>query len=119
MVGTLVLIITIPRDFPHHMSPEPRNNDTEPVRKASFSRLDYVGATSLLAATVFLVTALEQAGLSYRWKSLLVITLLALSGLLWVAFLIWERKATLAEGIQEPVFPWRCLQSRIWIGMLL
>jgi uncharacterized iron-regulated membrane protein len=73
----------------------------------------------LLIATLCLVAALEEAGIGYPWRSAFVITLLAISGILWVAFLLWERKVTLAATAREPVFPWRFVQSRVWLGMLL
>lgn len=82
-------------------------------------RLDILGAALLLVATLLLVTALEEAGIRFPWKSPFVIILLTVSGLLWIVFLAWERKLTRAASVQEPVFPWRFVQSRVWVGMLL
>ena len=73
----------------------------------------------LLVATLFFVTALEVAGAEYAWRSAVVITLLTISGILWVTFLMWERMVTRAAKVREPVFPWRFVQSRVWVGMLL
>lgn len=73
----------------------------------------------LLGATVFFVAALENAGSRYPWKSAFVISLLVISGILWITFLAWERKVTLAAKAREPVFPWRFVQSHVWVGMLL
>ena len=73
----------------------------------------------LLVATLFLVAALEEAGNRFEWRSAFVIVLLTVSGTTWIAFLVWERKVTLSRDSQEPVFPWRFIQSRIWMGMLL
>ena len=36
-----------------------------------------------------------------------------------MAFLLWERRVTPFDDPREPVFPWRFVQSRVWIGMLL
>lgn len=38
---------------------------------------------------------------------------------LWIAFLLWERRVTLLSECIEPVFPWRFLRNRVWMGMLL
>ena len=72
----------------------------------------------LLTATTFLVAALQEAGRSFPWKSAFVIAMLIVSGFTWPAFLLWERKVTLTEQEQEPIFPWRFIQSRVWAGML-
>ncbi|KAL8786452.1 MAG: hypothetical protein Q9213_002768 [Squamulea squamosa] len=61
----------------------------------------------LLTATTLLVAALQEAGTSFPWKSAFVITLLIVSGLIWPAFFFWERRVTLLDDAQEPVFPWR------------
>lgn len=115
IVGVAALIICMPSKFPHHGLP----NEAQSVSMKSFKRVDFLGVGLLLAATVLLVAALEEAGTLYPWKSAYVITLLTISGLLWIIFLFWERMVTFAEGIREPVFPWRFLQSRIWFGMLM
>lgn len=81
--------------------------------------MDFLGAAMLLTATLLFVAALEEAGAKYPWKSAYVISLLTLSGILWLLFLVWERKVTLTATTQEPVFPWRFVQSRVWVGMLL
>ena len=73
----------------------------------------------LLGATVLFVAALENAGSRFPWRSAYVISLLVISGILWIAFFVWERRVTLAATIKEPVFPWRFVQSRVWVGMLL
>lgn len=78
-----------------------------------------MGAFLLVIATTFLVAALEEAGQTYAWKSAFTITLLTISGLTWIAFVVWEKIVTLSSSIAEPVFPWRLMTSRIWVGMTL
>lgn len=73
----------------------------------------------LLGATLLLVAAFEEAGSDYPWRSSFVITFILISGLMWFCFLAWERRVTLAQKEMEPVLPWRFIQSRIWVGMLL
>ena len=110
----------IPPNFPHHGQPSYSAGKSGQVfSRSSLKRVDFPGALFLLIATLLLVTALEEAGSRFPWKSAFVITLLTASGLLWVIFLAWERFVTKAERLREPVFPWRFVQSRVWIGMLL
>jgi len=98
----------------------------------SLGRLDYVGAILLLAASLLLVTALQQTALDFAWSSPAIITMLVLSGLSWIAFFAWEWHVTAraddsnttitmseSENQVEPIFPWRFLRSRPWVGMLL
>ncbi|KAL9012831.1 MAG: hypothetical protein Q9173_002423 [Seirophora scorigena] len=82
-------------------------------------RVDVFGAAMLLVATTLLVAALQGAGTAFAWKSAFVIILLTTSGLTWPAFLFWERRVTLIGKEREPAFPWRFVQSRVWVGMLL
>jgi hypothetical protein len=73
----------------------------------------------LLVATTLLVTVLEEANRDYQWRSAFTITLFVISGLTWMVFLAWERRVTLYSEHVEPVFPWRFIQSRVWLGILL
>lgn len=120
VIAAVALTTMIPPHFPHHGQP---SHESEQNRKAAFrsflKRVDFPGAIFLLVATLLPVTALEEAGSHFPWKSAFVITLLAVSGLVCVAFLAWERYVTKAKRPREPVFPWRFVQSRVWIGMLL
>ena len=116
----IVIYFSIPNGFPFHGKPRSeRPNAGRLFTSQSLQRLDVIGASLLLIATVFLVAALEEAGLRSPWKSPFVISLLVISGLGWIIFLFWERRVTLRSGIQEPIFPWRFIQSRVWMGMLL
>lgn len=121
IIAVLALILSIPNGFPHHIS-APQVN-VEPKRKTlsrhNFQRVDFTGTALLLAASIILVTAFEEAANGHNWNSALVIALLIVSSLLWPSFIFWERRVTLASGITEPIFPWRFLQSRVRVGMIL
>lgn len=82
-------------------------------------KIDFVGAVLLIVATTFLVAALQEAGGTFAWNSPFVIALLVISGVMWIFFILWERKVTLDMSLSEPVFPWRLMKSRIWVGMTL
>ncbi|KAI1254222.1 hypothetical protein MGN70_004618 [Eutypa lata] len=120
LVTAVIIFFSIPTGFPFHGKPkhEPPNAGNVLSRR-SLQRLDVLGTALLLVSTVFLVASLEEAGLRSPWRSPFVITLLTISGLGWIAFLLWERRITMLSGLQEPVFPWRLAQSRVWVGMLL
>jgi hypothetical protein len=85
----------------------------------SLSRIDGLGFILLLAFCVFLVTGLEQAALGYPWTSGMVLALLVCASALLLPFFTWSWYVTSRRTSPEPVFPWRFLQSRIRIGMLL
>ncbi|KAF1952681.1 MFS multidrug transporter-like protein [Byssothecium circinans] len=120
VVCIVILSFALPNGFPNH------NNCSraQPVSESIFKkirRLDLLGTLLLLASSILLVTGLQQAGNAYRWDSPLIITCLVLSALTWIAFFAWSRYSTAKErpGGHEPVFPWRFVQSRTRIGMLI
>jgi hypothetical protein len=87
---------------------------------AKTKRLDMLGAGLLLAAALLLTTGLLEGGVQWEWKSAPSIVILIISGILWIAFFWWERLVALKEEWkQEPMFPWRFLDNRQWMGVLL
>ena len=86
--------------------------------KASLSRLDPLGVMLLLAASILLVFALEEAGQRYSWKSAVIISTIALAGICWVSFVGWEYLVDKSRASQEPIFPLRLLKDRILVGMM-
>jgi hypothetical protein len=87
--------------------------------KEAFQRVDFIGATLLLLATVSLTAGFEEAGSQFAWKSAYVVSLLVVSGVLWICLLLWERRLTLQDTPVEPVFPWRFLKNREMLSLLL
>ena len=75
-------------------------------------RVDFLGTFLLIGANLTLVTALLEASTTFSWSSPLIIALLAVSGVLWIAFVAWEWFATKARSRQEPVFPFRVFHNR-------
>lgn len=115
-----VLLVVLPSGFPNHGEQSAEKSGFWSIFSVKrVEKVDFLGSILLLIATVFLVAALEEAGTRFPWRSPFVITLLTVSGILWVVFLAWERKVTRASRLREPVFPWRFIQSRVWIGMML
>ena len=122
LFAVVSLLFFLPGAFPYHHEP---SSDSRKLRHTlnmkSIRRVDFLGSMLLLTATISLVAALEEAGTRYPWRSPYVIVLLTISGLLWIAFLQWERHVTAADFItkRERVFPFGFVQSRVWIGMML
>ena len=89
----------------------------------------------MLAASILLVFALEEANTRYPWGSWVIVTSLVVAVACWIAFVGWEvwiesmgkvgREGQTAgrgrgrRGKMEPIFPMRLLRSRVLVGMLL
>ncbi|KAL4860797.1 hypothetical protein BDV12DRAFT_204680 [Aspergillus spectabilis] len=95
-LAAVALAVFLPNEFPYHGSrPQPPDN------KRSLQRVDFIG-TLLLS-----------------WSSALTISLLTISAILWISFVVWEYLATKETWVVEPVFPFRFFPNRYWMGMLL
>ncbi|KAF1974063.1 MFS general substrate transporter [Bimuria novae-zelandiae CBS 107.79] len=117
--AVVIVFFAVPRGFPYHDNP---TSLKELMSKATLQRVDFLGSALLLLATLSLVAGVEEAGLSHGWHSAFVIAMLVVSGILWIAFLFWERYITQRDevpGAIEPVFPWRFMQNRVWMGMII
>ncbi|CAG8971948.1 hypothetical protein HYALB_00003284 [Hymenoscyphus albidus] len=85
------------------------------------NRVDLLGTALLLGAGIFAITAVQQVEVHGNWSSALTISLLVLSGPLFALFLWRERCVTRAseESDTEPVFPWRFVENRVWMAMIM
>ncbi|MCJ1263264.1 hypothetical protein MMC22_003134 [Lobaria immixta] len=117
LVATLLL--GMPRNFPNQVrvSPSQQREDSA-FSRANLAKLDIVGAGLMLSGSLLLATALLEASTRFAWSSAATISLLVISGLSWICFFIWEWYITGGDGKQEPVFPWRFVYDRAWMGML-
>ncbi|KAI9043094.1 MFS general substrate transporter [Aspergillus affinis] len=115
----LVIIFMIPNRFPNHHKPRTTDVSLKNSLLGGLRRLDFIGSSLLLIATVCLAAPLEEANREFAWRSAFTIVMLVISGFAWIIFLLWERRVTLSKGLVEPVFPWRFAQNRVWMGMLL
>ncbi|MCJ1358941.1 MAG: hypothetical protein MMC33_008941 [Icmadophila ericetorum] len=113
-----LLVLAIPANFP-----QPQAETKAPRSVAlvihSLKKIDFLGTLLLLAASVLLVTALQETGTEYPWRSVFVIALLTISGILWIGFLLWERFLSQRGSRQEPMLPWRLVKNRIFMGVVL
>lgn len=116
----ILLIITIPHNFPHQGQPDYVPLTIKQIfSKGSLRRVDFLGAFLLLTGSLLLVTALLEAGIDFPWSSAAIIVLLVISALVLAAFLVCEYFVTKASSHQEPVFPWRFMHNRAWMAMLV
>jgi hypothetical protein len=95
-----------------------QDEERQGTLRQTLKRIDSLGTLGLLAGTVLLVTAVEEAAVGHPWGSTQVAALLAIAIVSWILFLAWEWYVTKQDSIREPVFPWRFLQNRVWLGLL-
>ena len=106
----------MPSNFPFHKKTK---KSPKKWTLKNFRRIDIIGAVLLLAASVLLVTALEQGGTQFSWQNAVPISLLALAFVLSLAFLGWEWYQEKRDSLQEPVLPWHLATDRFAMGLFL
>jgi hypothetical protein len=114
-------ILAIPRNFPCHgqeTNPQQRTLKALVARETT-QKVDILGAILLLLATLSMTAGFEEAGAQFPWRSTYVIALLTISGLLWIILLVWERHITMHSKTVEPVLPWRFMENRAMLSLLL
>ncbi|KAH8743081.1 major facilitator superfamily transporter [Hyaloscypha finlandica] len=89
------------------------------IEEHAWKRIDVLGAFLSLAASILLVFALQEGGVTYAWSSGAIIASFTLSGLLWAGFIIWEKKLSMWNTVCEPMFPWRLAENRFVLGLLI
>jgi hypothetical protein len=87
--------------------------------KSALHQVDFFGAFLVLTACSFIIAALQEGNFQYAWDSGLVISFLVISGLSWLAFIVWEWFICRHELKISPMFPWRLTQNRLFMGMAL
>ncbi|KAI1111251.1 major facilitator superfamily domain-containing protein [Nemania sp. NC0429] len=116
----LITLYALPKDFPYQGQPNRKPKSLKFLfSKLTLDRVDIPGTVLVLLATLALTAGFEEADKKFPWRSAYVITLLTVSGFLWIAAIIWERYVTLSAKIREPVLPWRFFINREMMGILL
>ncbi|MCJ1333216.1 hypothetical protein MMC10_009910 [Thelotrema lepadinum] len=85
----------------------------------SLKNIDFTGFFLMLVASVLLIVAIEEAGISFAWDSALVLTFLVLAFVLFCLFFAWQRYLSISESIQESIVPWSFLRNRVLMGLYL
>ncbi|KAF5877909.1 putative mfs multidrug transporter protein [Botrytis fragariae] len=115
-----LLFICVPGGFPHQNDPAYVSRSLkEKFSKSSISKIDGTGAFLFLGASLLLVTVLLGAGNQFAWHSATSISLFVISGVLWILFVWNERLVTDEKKRTEPIFPWRFVVNRKWMGALM
>ncbi|MCJ1353999.1 MAG: hypothetical protein MMC33_003986 [Icmadophila ericetorum] len=114
------LFLRIPENFPYQGDP----SYTSPSWRERFSppsikRLDGTGVFLLLGTSTIFVTVLLEAGTEFAWNSGTSIALFIVSGVLLTVLVIHEKGLTSETRPQEPMFLWRFVYNREWMGTLL
>ncbi|KAF4960432.1 hypothetical protein FSARC_10492 [Fusarium sarcochroum] len=115
-LAAVLLAFSIPFGFPYGESSQFFHSFTS---KQTWKRIDIVGMVVSLGASILLIFALEQGDVAYPWRSGPIISTFVLSGILWIAFVIWERLLSKRSGTCEPMFPWSLTHNRFVMGLLL
>lgn len=120
LVTTILLYLSVPTNFPYQGQPfYVAPTFRQKFSKVSLARLDISGAFLLLGSTLLLVTVLLEAPNGFSWHSKTAILLFVSSGMLGLLFLLNEGVVTGDDWRSEPIFPWRFLFNRAWIGTLI
>ncbi|KAK2796804.1 hypothetical protein FQN51_009028 [Onygenales sp. PD_10] len=86
--------------------------------KSALKRVDILGVVLLLASSVLLVFALEEAGTRYAWRNAVIIATMTLAGVTGILFIFWELFIQKSTSAQEPVFPPKLLKNRLLAAMM-
>ncbi|OIW35580.1 MFS general substrate transporter [Coniochaeta ligniaria NRRL 30616] len=89
--------------------------------KVPFKNLDYVGTLFILGSTVLLVFIVNEAAIrEFTWDSGPTISVLIISGLCWIAMVLWQREISRNPKFRHirPQFPWQVLTDRVMMCAL-
>lgn len=116
-IALVMLLVAMPAGFPYRS--EKSDRSLQSLSMAAVRRIDFLGGFLVLAASILFVSALEEGGTGYAWKSSVVLSLLCLSIVLWMLFFLWQKVASGRGDAHEPILPWRLLTDRFTMGFLL
>ena len=116
-IALVMIFLAMPVGFPYRS--EKSAKILQSFTMAGVQSIDFLGAFLVLAASILSVSALEEGGTEYPWKSSVVLSLLCLSVILWVLFFLWQKVLSGRADAREPILPWRLLTDRFTMGFLL
>ncbi|CAI7613619.1 unnamed protein product [Penicillium manginii] len=119
-VGLILVLVAMPAGFPNSSAiTSPTFCNLIRLNVTLRGRIDYPGFSMLLAASVLLIVAIEEAGISFTWSSTLVIAFLVAAGVLLILFLVWQWYLYHAKSAREPILPWVFFKKRVMMGIFL
>ncbi|KAI1347291.1 major facilitator superfamily transporter [Xylaria sp. FL0043] len=118
VLAAVLIAFSIPFGFPYG---ESNKFFQKLVTEKAWKRVDGLGGLLSLAASILLVFALQQGGVAYPWDSGAIISVFILSGLAWIAFILWERQLSFRSVVCEPeaMFPWNLAKNRFILGLFI
>lgn len=83
--------------------------------KHSLKRVDWPGLTLCLAASIVVITPLQEGGSQWAWDSAKFIAMIAAGGLFWVVFAGWEYHLSGVIGNSSllPMVPHGAIMHRV------
>ncbi|KAI1205341.1 putative multidrug resistance protein fnx1 [Annulohypoxylon truncatum] len=111
-VAAIVVFFVVPNDYPYQGLRRQR-------QQTNFKAIDFTGTFLMLAALALLISGLEQAAILLYWTSATVIAPICVSVVVWLAFFGSQWYFSRPGSLTEPVFPWRFLENREIIGLLV
>lgn len=115
--GLALIYVTLPAAFPDVS--DPAALWLSPSIGKLPGKVDYLGFSLLLAASVLLIVAIEESGIAFSWDSAIVVAFVTLAIALFGAFLAWEWYLSWSRSAREPVFPWAFTKNRVFMGTCL
>ncbi|KAK8060538.1 drug resistance transporter EmrB/QacA subfamily [Apiospora saccharicola] len=94
----------------------PVNSEPLPIRRRTFSFVDYPGMLLSLLGVVTLIYAIEKGGARQAWSSPDIVATLATSAVAITGFVVWEwlvSNAKTSKIQMLPLFPIRLIQKRV------
>ncbi|EED14417.1 efflux pump antibiotic resistance protein, putative [Talaromyces stipitatus ATCC 10500] len=111
-------IFTLPSSSNKASQPSDGEVGRRRLSSQNLRRIDNIGVVLLLAASILLVFAFENAGIQHAWGSPTIIVTLVLGFAIFFGFITWEVWLQRRQDqITEPIFPPRILESRIMASM--
>ncbi|KAJ5708741.1 major facilitator superfamily domain-containing protein [Penicillium malachiteum] len=114
--ATLLIYIAMDVDYG---SIKPRSISHLKPSVSLVQTLDLPGSALTISGTFFLITALNETFVEFSWSSPTAIVLVALSGISWISFFVWEWYISVHPIGFEPIFPKHWFCNRAWMGVLL
>ncbi|CAG8953094.1 hypothetical protein HYFRA_00003289 [Hymenoscyphus fraxineus] len=111
-------LLVLPSRFPLHCEPKVKTKPQLSSILNFFKKIDALGTILLLGASALLVTVLEEGGVQLAWRSAVIITCAILSGILWLAFIFWERTSGRDDSSENAMFPRRFFGNQIFMANL-
>lgn len=89
--------------------------------RTALSKVDFIGNTLLILASILLVFAVEQGGsFVWEWSSPVIIWSLVISAIAWVLLSVWEAYLFYGHGQRiEPIFPLHLAVGRVYLSCLM